>query len=62
MAVGFGGLRDRNDGTFSVSFVFFIMRFQTRSILVGYVISVMVGFGRVRDPSDGRFWWVTRSK
>jgi len=34
---------------------FFITRFQIRSILVGYVILVTVGFGRLQDLSNGRF-------
>jgi len=63
MAVGFGGLRDRNDGMFSVS-VFFLLRdfknsrfcfvtsFQWPSVLVGYVILVMVGFAGLRDLND----------
>jgi len=27
---------------------------------VGYEITVMVGYGRLRDLNDSRFWWVTR--
>jgi len=33
----------------------FIIRFQIRSILVGCVILVTVGFGRLQDLSNGRF-------
>jgi len=31
--VGFGKLRDFKDGMFSTSVVFFVMRFQRRSVL-----------------------------
>jgi len=62
MAVGFGWLRDRNDGMFSVSVVFFITRFQKQSVLFHYEFSMAVGFGGLRDLSDGRFWWVARSQ
>jgi len=37
--VGFGELRDLNDGQFC-----WVMRFQRWSVLVGYEISMMVGF------------------
>jgi len=40
---------------FQCQLFFFITRFQKQSILVGYVISVMVGFGGLRNLSDGRF-------
>jgi len=51
--VGFGGLRDLNDGRFSVSVVFFLFH---------YKISEMVGFGGLHVLRDGRFCWVTRSQ
>jgi len=44
--VSFGGLRDLKNSKFSESvWFFFVMRFQRQSVLVGYEISVLVGFG-----------------
>jgi len=40
--------------------VFFITRFQKQSVLFRYEFSVAVGFGGLRDLSDGRFWRVTK--
>jgi len=73
MMVGFVRLRDLNGGRFC-----WVTRFQSPSVLVGYVISLMVSFqyqsffyyeisntvnfGGLRDLSDGRFWWGTRSQ
>jgi len=52
--VGFVGLQDLSDGRFSVSVIFFLYEISNTVNLVGYKISVMVGFGR--------FWWVMRSQ
>jgi len=38
------------------------MRFQRQSDFFHYEFSMTVGFGALRDLSDGRFLWVTRSQ
>jgi len=60
--VGFGGLRDLNDGRFSVSvvFFFFITRCQRQLVLFRYEISMTVGFGGLRDLNEGLICWVMR--
>jgi len=55
MTDSFDGLRDLNDGLFC-----WVTRFQQCSVLVGYKVSVMVGFGGSRDLNDSRFCWVMR--
>jgi len=40
--VSFGGLQDLNDGR-----ICWVMKLQSWSVLVGYKVSVMVGFVRV---------------
>jgi len=55
--VGFVSLRIFNDNQFcSVASRFcWVMRSQKRSVLLGYEISTMVGFGGLQDLDDGRF-------
>jgi len=55
MTVGFGGLRDLNNGRF-----WWVTRSQRRLDLLGYEISVMVGFSELQGLSDGKFCPVTR--
>jgi len=58
--VGFVGLRDLNDGRFSVSVFFFHYKISKAVGLFRYEISMMVGFGGLRDFSKGRICWVMR--
>jgi len=65
MMVGFGGLRDLNDGRFSVLVIFFCFKiWKTVGFvpLFFYENSMTVSFVSLRDLSDGRFCWVTRSQ
>jgi len=55
MTVRFVSLQDFCDLQFCS-----IPRFKRQSVLVGYEISMMVGFGGLGDLTDGQICWVMR--